>query len=310
MQPPASEGSAGGNRPFTAAADLERVQVAFLGLRSQLLELAVGIATAKGCNSYAEVKLAEANIALEDSKISIEDAETKLGSIKDTLQCIGDDLGFDEHAKDLKSSTSSIFAQFPRSTAFEKNPSRQYFDSLPDSRVKSMEAEELEQYAAGWAHPSPTMDELAAKYPELYERIPDVADPEEPSFDAAEAPWKLLTLDEPQPASLLSIRGGPRPSRAGDSDGDEVESPGPTSAPKRLHGSRVVPPKPKHTGIAPSSVHANQNPRGSVGRFGVRRFAGAPWSGASSSANVGQVGGKGRPTSTLGKSPKKATTNR
>jgi hypothetical protein len=61
------------------------------------------------------------------------------------------------------------------------------------------------------------MDELAAKYPELYERIPDMADTEEPSFDAAEPPWKLLTLGEPQPASS----GGPRSSRAGDSYGDE-----------------------------------------------------------------------------------------
>ena len=242
--------------------------------------------------------------------VAIPKSQAPLASAHPVLQCIGGDSGFDEMAKDLKSSTSPIFSQFPRSTAFEKNPSRQYLDSLPNSRVKSMEAEELEQYSAGWTHPGPTMDELAAKYPELYERIPDVADPEEPSLDAAEAPWKLLTLDEPQPASLLRIRGGPRPSGTGDSDGDEVKSPGPTSAPRRFHGSRVVPPKPKHSGIAPSSVHANQNPRGSVGRFGVRRFAGAPWSGASSSANVGPVGGKGRPTSTLGKSPKKATTNR
>jgi len=238
--------------------------------------------------------------------VAIPKSQAPLASVHPVLQCIGGDLGFDEMAKDLKSSTSPIFSQFPRSTAFEKNPSRQYLDSLPDSRVKSMEAEELEQYSAGWTHPGPTMDELAAKYPELYERIPDMADTEEPSFDAAEAPWKLLTLGEPQPASF----GGPRPSRAGDSDG-EVESPGPTSAPKRLHGSRMVPkhsaPKPKHSGIAPSSVHANQNPRGSVGRFGVRRFTGAPWVGASSSANVGAVGEKGRPTSTLGKSPRKAT---
>ena len=75
MRPPASEGSAGGNRPFTAEADLERVRVAFLGLRSQLLELAVGIATAKACNSHAEVKLAEANVSLEDSKITIDVGE-------------------------------------------------------------------------------------------------------------------------------------------------------------------------------------------------------------------------------------------
>ena len=245
--------------------------------------------------------------------VAIPKSQAPLASVHPVLQCIGGDLGFDEMAKDLKSSTSPIFSQFPRSTAFEKNPSRQYLDSLPDSRVKSMEAEELEQYSAGWTHPGPTMDELAAKYPELYERIPDMADTEEPSFDAAEAPWKLLTLVESKPASL----GGPRPSRAGDSDGDEVESSGPTRAPKRFHGSRMVPkhsaPKPKHSGIAPSSVHANQNPRGSVGRFGVRRFTGAPWVGASSSSNVGAVGGKGHSTSTLGKPGKcrlRRTTNR
>ena len=131
MAASASEGSAGGNRPFTAEADLERVQVSFLGLRSQVLELAVGIPTAKAGNSRAEVKLAEANVSLEEAKASIEDAEAELGSIKEVLQCIGDDLGYDEMAKDLKSSTSSLFCQFPRSTAFEKNASRQYFDSLP-----------------------------------------------------------------------------------------------------------------------------------------------------------------------------------
>jgi hypothetical protein len=289
------------------------VQVSFLGLRSQVLELAVGIATAKAGNSRAEVKLAEANVALEEAKASIEDAEAELGSIKQVLECIGDDLGYDEMAKDLKSSTSSLFCQFPRSTAFEKNPSRHYFDSLPDSRVKSMEAEELEQYAAGWTHPGPTMEELAAKYPELYERVSDMADTEEPAFDASETPWSLLSLGESKPAS----HGGPRPSRAGEVDGGDVESPGPTRAPRRLHGSRMVPkssaPKPKYAGSAPSSAHANQHPRGSAGRLGVRSFTAAPWAGASASSNVGTGGGKGHSTSTLGKPGKcrlRRTTNR
>ena len=275
MAASASEGSAVGNRPFTAEADLERVQVSFFGLRSQILELAVSIAKAKAGNSLAEVKLVEANVALEEAKASIEDAEAELGSIKQVLECIGDDLGYDERARDLKSSTSSLFCQFPRSTAFDKNPSRQYFDALPDSRVKSMEAEELEQYAAGWTHPSPTMDELAAKHPELYERVPDMADTEE------HPPWSLLSMGEPEPAN----RGGPRPSRAGEVDGGEAEVPGPTrvGAPRRLHGSRMVPkpsaPKPKYAGSAPSSAHANQHPRGSAGRLGVRSFTAAPWAG-------------------------------
>ena len=81
MAASASEGSAVGNRPFTTEADLERVQVSFFGLRSQILELAVSIAKAKAGNSLAEVKLVEANVALEEAKASIEDAEAELGSI-------------------------------------------------------------------------------------------------------------------------------------------------------------------------------------------------------------------------------------
>ena len=48
MAASASEGSAVGNRPFTAEADLERVQVPFLGLRSQVLELTMH--KAEGCS--------------------------------------------------------------------------------------------------------------------------------------------------------------------------------------------------------------------------------------------------------------------
>ena len=172
-----------------------------------------------------------------------------------------------------------------------------------ESRVKSMEAEELEQYAAGWTHPSPTMEELAAKYPELYDRTPYMADTEEPAFDASETPWSLLSMGESKPANHR----GPRPSRAGEVDGGDVEVPGPTrvGAPRRLHGSRMVPkssaPKPKYAGSAPSSAHANQHPRGSAGRLGVRSFTAAPWAGTSAPSTMGTGGGKGHATSTLGK---------
>jgi hypothetical protein len=306
MAASASEGSAVGNRPFTAEADLEIVQVSFLALRSQVLSLGLGLAKAKADNSLAEVKLVEANVALEEAKASIKDAEAELDSVKQVLEFIGDDLGYDERARDLKSSTSSLFCQFPRSTAFDKNASRQYFDSLPNSRVKSMEAEELEQYAAGWTHPSPTMDELAVKHPELYERVPDMADTEE------HPPWSLLSMGEPEPAN----RGGPRPSRAGEVDGGDSEViqgstrfAGPTrvGAPRRLQGSRMVPkssasrPKPKYAGAAPSSAHANQHPRGSAGRLGVRSFTAAPWAGNAVSPTVGTGGGKGHAPGTLGK---------
>jgi hypothetical protein len=81
MAASASEGSAVGNRPFTTEADLERVQVSFFGLRSQILELAVSIAKAKAGNSLAEAKLVEANVALEEAKASIEDAKAEPGSI-------------------------------------------------------------------------------------------------------------------------------------------------------------------------------------------------------------------------------------
>ncbi len=81
MAASASEGSAVGNRPFTTEADLERVQVSFFGLRSQILELAVSIAKAKAGNSLAEAKLVEANVALEEAKASIKDAKAESGSI-------------------------------------------------------------------------------------------------------------------------------------------------------------------------------------------------------------------------------------
>ena len=81
MAASASEGSAVGNRPFTAEADLEIVQVSFLALRSQVLSLGLGLAKAKADNSLAEVKLVEANVALEEAKASIEDAKAEPGSI-------------------------------------------------------------------------------------------------------------------------------------------------------------------------------------------------------------------------------------
>jgi hypothetical protein len=277
-----------------------------LSLRTQVTSLGLGLAKAKADNSLAEEKLVEANVALEEARDAIKDAEAELDSVRQVLEFLGDDLGYDESAKDHKSSTSSLFCQFPRSTAFDKNASRQYFDSLPNSRVKSMEAEELEQYAAGWTHPSPTMDELAAKYPELYERVPDMADTEEHS------PWGLLSTDEPEPTN----RGGPRPSRAGEVDDGDSEViqgstrfAGPTrvGAPRRLPGSRMVPkfsasrPKPKHAGAAPSSAHAYHPPRGSAGRLRVRSFAAAPWASNAVSPTVGTGGGKGHVSNTLGK---------
>jgi hypothetical protein len=89
-----------------------------------------------------------------------------------------------------------------------------------ESRVKSTEAEKLEQYTAGWTHPSPTMEELAAKHPELYDRAPYMADTEEPAFDASETPRSLLSRGESKPADHR----GPRPSRAGEVDGGEAEA--------------------------------------------------------------------------------------
>ena len=131
MAASASEGSAGGYRPLTAEADLEIAQVSFLSLRTQVTSLGLGLAKAKADNSLAEEKLVEANVALEEARDAIKDAEAELDSVRQVLEFLGDDLGYDESAKDHKSSTSSLCCQSPRSITFEKNVSRQYFDSLP-----------------------------------------------------------------------------------------------------------------------------------------------------------------------------------
>ena len=75
MAASASEGSAGGNRPLTAEADLEIAQVSFLSLRTQVTSLGLGLAKAKADNSLAEEKLVEANVAIEEARDAIKDAE-------------------------------------------------------------------------------------------------------------------------------------------------------------------------------------------------------------------------------------------